>query len=111
MQLAEDVYELTRSFPREEAYGLTSQLRRAAVGIPSHVAEGHQQGTRAYAHFVMMAAGSQAELETQLELTRRIGLVAEASIAPIQARAAEVGRLLHGLLRSLNRRINPTPSP
>jgi len=104
MSLAEAVYALTRSFPPEERFGLTSQLRRSAVGIPSHVAEGHQHGTRAYRHYVVMALGSQAECETQLELARRLALASPEQIAPVVDLAARVGRVLHGLARSLSQR-------
>jgi four helix bundle protein len=68
MDFAEAVYELTRTFPREETFGLTSQLRRAAVAIPSNVAEEHRHGTTAYRHYVVIALGSHAECETQLKL-------------------------------------------
>ena len=101
MALAEEVYALTRAFPKEELFGLTSQLRRAAVGIPSHVAEGHQHGTNAYRHYVAIALGSQAECETQLELALRLRLAPADRINNVKGRAAEVGRVLHGLARSL----------
>jgi four helix bundle protein len=101
MQLAEAVYEITRLFPRDERYGLTSQLRRAAVSIPSQVSEGHRQGRRAYRHYVMVALGCQAECETQLELARRLRLAPAEQIAPVMELAARVGQVLHGLARSL----------
>ena len=101
MAFAELVYGLTNAFPVEERFGLTSQLRRAAVSIPSHVAEGHQHPTRAYRHYVTIALGSQAECETQLELARRLRLAPEERIAPVIEFAARLGRVLHGLSRSL----------
>ncbi|HEU5255764.1 MAG TPA: four helix bundle protein [Vicinamibacterales bacterium] len=103
MTLAEEVYALTRAFPKDELFGLTSQLRRAAMGIPSHVAEGHQHGTNAYRHYVMIALGSQAECETQLELALRLKFAPAEKINEVKDRAAEVGRVLHGLSRSLGR--------
>jgi len=103
MTLAEEVYALTRVFPKDELFGLTSQLRRAAMGIPSHVAEGHQHGTNAYRHYVMIALGSQAECETQLELALRLKFAPAEKISKVKDRAAEVGRVLHGLSRSLGR--------
>jgi four helix bundle protein len=103
MTLAEEVYSLTRGFPKEELFGLTSQLRRAAVGIPSQVAEGHQHQTNAYRHYVRIALGSQAECETQLELALRLKLAPADKINQVKDRAAEVGRVLHGLSRSLAR--------
>jgi four helix bundle protein len=101
MSFVENVYALTRDFPREELFGLTSQLRRAAVSIPSQVAEGHRQGTRHYRHYVVRALGSQAEGETQLELARRLNLAPLERIEPVSALAGRVGQVLHGLLRSL----------
>src|SRR5437870_537375 len=94
MALAEDVYALTRTFPREELFGLTSQLRRAAVAIPSNVAEGHRHGTNAYRHYVIMALGSQAECETQLELASRLKLAPPDKITTVSSLAARVGQVL-----------------
>jgi four helix bundle protein len=108
MSFAEDVYALTRSFPREELFGLTSQLRRAAVSIPSQIAEGHRQGTRAYRHYVIRALGSQAECETQLELARRLELAPAERIAPVSVLAVRLGQVLHGLARSLKRKSDAT---
>ena len=103
MTLVEDVYALTRTFPREELFGLTSQLQRAAVAIPSNVAEGHRHGTNAYRHYVVTALGSQAECETQLELALRLKLAPANKIAPVTTLAARVGKVLHRLARSLPR--------
>ena len=103
MDFAEAVYELTRAFPREELFGLTSQLRRAAVSIPSNVAEGHRHKGAAYRRYVVIALGSHAECETQLELAVRLKLVPAESVAAATALAARVGQVLHGLARSLPR--------
>jgi four helix bundle protein len=103
MTRAENVYALTRTFPREELFGLTAQLRRAAVAIPSNVAEGHRHGTNAYRHDVIMALGSQAECETQLELASRLKLAPADKVATVLTLAARVGQVLHGLARSLPR--------
>ena len=103
MTLAENVYVLTRLFPREEMYGLTSQLRRSAVAIPSNVAEGHRHGTNVYRHYVMLALGSHAECETQLDLAARLTLAPADQIATMQKLIARVGQVLHGLARSLPR--------
>jgi four helix bundle protein len=103
MSLVEAVYALSRAFPREELFGLTSRLRRSASSIPSQIAEGHQHGTRAYRHYIVMALGSQAECETQLELARRLRLASHDQIGPVMDLAARVGQVLHGLARSLPR--------
>jgi len=78
MDLAEDVYARTEKFPRSEMYGLTSQLRRASVSIPSNIAEGKAIGGQSYPRHLKIALGSQAELETQIELARRLKMLAEA---------------------------------
>ena len=101
MSFVEDVYALSRSFPREELFGLTSQIRRAAVSIPSLVAEGHRQGTRTYRNYVVRALGSHAECETQLELALRLKFADKSQIESVTAFATRVGRVLHCLLRSL----------
>src|SRR4030095_9614417 len=101
MSFVEDVYALTQSFPREELFGLTSQLRRAGVSIPSQVAEVHQLGTKSYRHYVLRALGSQAECETQLELARRLEMAPCQEIDPVRTLASRVGQVLHGLVRSL----------
>ena len=76
MQLVEKVYHVTKEFPKDEAYGLTSQLRRAAVSIPANIAEGHARRYRTeYRQFLYMALGSVAEVETLGEISRRVGLM------------------------------------
>jgi four helix bundle protein len=102
MALATGCYGLTAAFPQEERYGLTAQIRRAAVSIPSNLAEGHNRRSRhSFANHVSIALGSQAELETQIELAVRLQFASQDAATPVQALAAEVGRLLHGLVRSL----------
>jgi four helix bundle protein len=74
IQMAVSVYRLTEGFPREETYGLTSQMRRAAVSIPSNIAEGHGRlGTNEYRQFLGVARGSNFELQTQIEIARALG--------------------------------------
>lgn len=93
------VYGLTRSFPADERYGLTSQLRRAAVSIPSNIAEGFGRYTRPdYLRFLDMARGSTYELQTQLRLAQDLGYLADPSI---HDEIAELERILNGLIRSL----------
>lgn len=74
MELVKTIYILTKKFPKEELYGLTSQIRRAGVSIPSNIAEGYMRGSREYVQFLKIALGSCAELETQLELSKEIGI-------------------------------------
>ena len=105
MRLAEGVYALTRRLPQDERYGLTAQMRRAAIGIPSNVAEGQQQGfDRIYLRYVSMALGSEAELQTQLELVTRLQFVPAEHVQPVLELASRTGQVLRGLQRSLRRR-------
>lgn len=102
MELVVAVYDLCKSFPKEETYGLTSQLRRAAVSIPANIAEGQgRRLPREFAQFLANARGSLLELDTHLELARRLGYINETQHFVVQERVDEVGRLLNGLLRAI----------
>ena len=102
MALAGECYRLTAGFPAAERYGLSAQIRRAAVSVPSNLAEGHNRRSRnAFANHVGIALGSQAEIETQLMLAVSLGFATEDDAKPVLEHASEVGRLLHGLVRSL----------
>lgn len=99
MRLAVDVLRLTASFPADERYGLSSQLRRSAVSIPSNIAEGAARGSRAeLLRFLYISRGSLAELDTQLWLAREVGLAPD--ISPLQDRIHRVYGLLNGLMKS-----------
>jgi four helix bundle protein len=92
MQLAEDIYQVTEAFPAREQFGLTSQLRRAAVSVPSNIAEGHaRDSAREFLRFLSVAQGSLAEMETQLELSGRLGLVTAEDRQSLFADASELG--------------------
>ena len=102
MDLVVETYKLTRGFPKEELYGLTSQVRRSALSIPSDIAEGQGRGVGAeFAHHLRISQGSLQELETQLRLAERLQYVSAAELKPVLATAAEVGRLNRGLQKSL----------
>jgi four helix bundle protein len=102
MELAGGCYRFTENFPKSELFGLAAHIRKSAVSIPSNIAERHNRRSRvAYASFVGIAMGSQAELETQIELARRLGLGREADAERLLDAAAEVGRILHGLRSAL----------
>jgi four helix bundle protein len=105
MDLAEAVYRLTRKFPREEMFALTSQLRRAVVSIPSNIAEGQGRGgTKEFMQFLGIANGSLQEVETQLILSDRFNYITTAELNEVLDRCSEVGRVNQGLMRSLVRR-------
>ena len=102
MDLAVETYQETAGFPREEMFGLTSQMRRAAVSVPSNIAEG--QGKRTTGEFLQAlghAKGSLGELETQMILAQRLGFLTAEAAHRLADRLAEVGRLLNGLVNSL----------
>jgi len=102
MELVTAVYRITRDWPHEEQYGLISQVRRAAVAIPSNLAEGHgRSGRREFAHHVSIAYGSLCELETQLLIAERLGYSDAEATVFLMNRIADVRRLTNGLLRSL----------
>jgi len=103
MDLAELVYQQTGAFPPAEAYGLTAQMRRAAVSIPSNLAEGHGRGGKEYGRYADIAYGSLLELETQAELAIRLGYISPDSAVPLLAAISEVGRMLNGLRGAIRR--------
>ena len=102
MQLTIDVYNLIRQLPLEEKYALSDQMRRSALSIPSNIVEGNaRESNRDTNHFLYIAQGSRAELETQLELCLRIGYLSESQIKEPLDLSKEVGRMLAGLIKSL----------
>lgn len=102
MDLVEHCYRLTSDFPGDERFGLTSQMRRAAVSMPSNIAEGHDRGrVKAYANHVSIALGSHAELETCLELAIRLGFVTSVRSEELRSLNAAVGQMLNRLHQSL----------
>jgi four helix bundle protein len=109
MDLVEQCYLTTASFPKSELYGLASQLRRAAISIPANVAEGHcRRTTKAYANHVSIAIGSHGELETCIELGGRLGFLSASERDRILEVSHSVGRLLNGLYRALARKLDAT---
>ena len=104
MRLVEEVFRVTRSFPADERFGLTAQIRRASVSVPSNIGEGkRRKSQRAFVYHLDVALGSQGEVEVQLEIARRIGLLAEEDYQSLQKHAEEVGKMLNGLIASLER--------
>jgi len=106
MDLVDNVYTAVRRFPREELFALSQQMRKAAVSIPSNIAEGWGRWSRAeYRLFVRNARGSALELQTQIVIAKRQKFVTGEVAAKLDAQAEEVGKMLNGLLRTL------TPKP
>ncbi len=108
IELCAAIYVLTRRFPREEIYGLTSQIRRASVSIASNIAEGYGRGSRGeYKQFVAIALGSYMELQTQQVISRKLGLLDSSEFEKAESLASEVGRMLSALLTKLRAVSNP----
>jgi four helix bundle protein len=106
MNLVTAVYQYSRVFPKEETYGLTNQLRRAAVSIPSNIAEGQgRRSTKEFLNFLSVARGSLLEVQTQTEIAKRLKYLAEAETKLLEQKAGTVIRLLNGLIRALERKL------
>ena len=102
MTLAEACYRITRQFPKEELYGMTSQIRRAAASVPANIAEGRGRENRGeYIQFLRVAQGSLKELETHLILSHRITLTSVKTVEPLLTQCEAVGKMLRALIRSL----------
>ena len=102
MELVEDVYRVTSRFPTEERFALSTQIRRAAVSIPSNIGEGRRRKRqRAYLHYLDIALGSQGEVEVQLEIARRLGFLAPLDHERLANPTAEIGKMLNGLIDSM----------
>lgn len=102
MTLARDVYRVTKAFPKEEMFGLTSQMRRAAVSIPSNITEGQGRLTdKSFVLFLGHARGSLYELETQAELAESLGFLKQEELGKLLSACSELGKMLHGLLNSM----------
>lgn len=102
MNLVTIVYELTEMFPKSELYGLSSQIRRAAVSIPSNIAEGRRRGgKKEFTQFIVIAYGSGAELETQLEIAKRLNYCKEGDLQKAVGLLDEIMRMLNKMLSSL----------
>jgi four helix bundle protein len=101
-QLCITIYKITKHFPKEERYGLTSQLKRSAVSVPSNIAEGYgRQTTREYMQSLYIAYGSHCELETQILLSKDLGYIKTEDFAVLQKDIGDVERMLKALIKSL----------
>ena len=102
MTLVEEIYAISRPFPPGERFGLSAQLRRAAVSIPSNIGEGARRKRRkAFLHHLDIALGSQGEVDVQLEIARRLGFCAADDYGRLQERVDRIGRMINGLIGSL----------
>jgi len=106
-ELALGNYQITSNYPKEEIYGLVSQMRRSAVSIPCNIAEGYRRSRKEYVHFLRIALGSCSELETLLSLSQDLKFIAESRSRDLYQLQEEVSRLLTGLITSLVRKPQP----
>ena len=105
MTLAENCYRITRSFPRDEIYGLTSQIRRSASSVPANIAEGYgRENTGSFIQFLRVAQGSLKELETHLMLAERVEILASEQALPLLSDCDRTGKMLRNLIRALQSR-------
>jgi four helix bundle protein len=104
MQIAEEIYRLTEHFPKHEMFGLISQSRRAAISVPSNIAEGHGRNSpKEFNHFLGIALGSLAEIETQLLLSERLQYIEETQLTTLLKATDETAKMLKGLQKSLRK--------
>jgi four helix bundle protein len=107
MDLAEACYRVTASFPREEIFGMTAQIRRSAASIAANIAEGYGRNSKgAYVQFLRVAQGSLKELETHILLAARVGLASKDLAAPLLSACDSLGRMLRSLIRSIDKGSN-----
>ena len=105
MALAEACYLLTKRFPKDELFGMTSQIRRSATSVPANIAEGYgRDSTGEYIQFLRVSQGSLKELETHLALSSRVGLIADSETKSFLEECDRLGKMLHRLIRSLQSR-------
>ena len=106
IELTTDIYTFTANFPKNESFGLSSQLQRAAVSVPSNIAEGHaRDSTKEYLRFISIALGSLAEAETQLIISNKLNYINQEKLAEILEKSSAIGRMLRGLQKSLKAKV------
>ena len=112
MDLVVDVYKLAKLLPNEEIYALSSQMKRAAVSIPSNIAEGQERNTtKDFINHLFIAKGSKGELETQLVICVRLQYLTHPQITQAQSLLSEIGKMLNALIQSLSGKLPQPPSP
>jgi len=106
MELVRDDYQVTKAFPKDETYGLTSQIRRAAVSVPSNIAEGQSRHShKEFMRFLSASRGSLSEVETQIMIAQMLGYIDKATTDRSLESTAEIGRMLNGLYESIRARV------
>ena len=111
MDLVEQIYRVTSGFPQDERFGLTAQIRRAAVSVPSNIGEGSRRKRRkVFVHHLDVALGSQGEVDVQLEIAQRLRYLKMADYRHTQRAVEEIGRMLNGLIISLEPNAEDEPA-
>ncbi|MBI4057426.1 MAG: four helix bundle protein, partial [Elusimicrobia bacterium] len=105
--LVKEIYKLTKTFPPEEQFGLTSQIRRAAISVSSNIAEGHSRKGREFPHFLSIARGSLAEVESQLLIAVELNYISSTDAIKLRDLASEIYRMMG----ALSKKLTPRPSP
>ena len=107
IDLARDIYELAKAYPKDEQYGIVSQMKRSAVSIASNIAEGAaRQGSKEFLQFLYIALGSASELDTQIEISRKIGLGRSGQLDEVQGSLDTISKMIQGLIRSVKNSTN-----
>ena len=106
MDFVVSMYKLTETFPKEEKFGLTSQIRRAAVSVPANIAEGAgRKSDKEFVHFLSNAQGSASELSTEIQIAFRLGFLAEQAYQNARDELDDIGRMIYGLSQHLKRKL------
>ena|SRR5690606_15730481 len=105
ISLVTRIYEITRSFPKDERYGLINQMRRCSISIPSNIAEGGaRQSTKEFIHYLHISLGSCMELDTQLRIARNLDFLKEDAFKELNEQNSSIGKMINGLINSLKNR-------
>ena len=108
IELVTAVYLITKTYPKEEIFGLVSQMRRAAISVPSNIAEGYARGTdREKLHFLRISSGSMSEIETQVMLSLNLGYISQESYKELSEKVTSVWKQLNALISSIKKRLSP----
>ncbi|HZN34330.1 MAG TPA: four helix bundle protein [Pirellulaceae bacterium] len=108
IELIEEVYRLSATFPKQETYGLSSQLQRAAVSIAANIAEGSgRHSTKEYVHHLSYSLGSLAEVETYFVVCVKLGYATQKSVSSLETKADQIGKMLRSLQKALRRKLGP----
>ena len=108
IEMVTSIYLITKAFPKDELFGLVSQMRRAAVSVPSNIAEGYARGTdREKLHFLRISSGSMSEIETQLMLSLNLGYISQESFYELSENVTSVWKQLNALISSLKKKLSP----